>query len=138
MASRVLKPRPSCRIQRCKRRPSLDGLCKTHATEEADRLFSLAVREVGYCEVNDGKPHNGNLQCCHLFSRSYKAIRWDRRNALSGCQAHHTYYTHRPVEWDELMRERLGYDLYAELRDLALTHVAPPLDEVLAELRAAA
>jgi hypothetical protein len=126
-----------CRIQRCTRRPSIDGLCKTHATEEADRLFSLAVREIGYCE--SGRPtHKGGLQCAHGFSRSYKAVRWDRRNCFALCGGCHTYYTHHPVEWDEWMRERLGHELYTELRALALTHTTPALDLVLGELRAAA
>lgn len=125
----------SCRIQRCKRRPSVDGLCKTHAVEEADKLFSLAVRSVGRCE-SGRDTHLGNLQCAHGFSRSYKAIRWDRRNAWSFCAGCHTYYTHHPIEWDLFMMDRLGVTVYCDLRDLALTHRMPDLEVVLAELRA--
>lgn len=127
----------ACRIQRCKRRPAIDGLCKSHAVEEADRLFSLAVRSVGRCE--SGRPgHLGNLQCAHGFSRSYKAVRWDRRNAFCLCGGCHTFYTHHPIEWDLWMLDRLGLELYSELRGLALTYRMPDLDVVLGELRAAA
>ncbi len=127
-----------CRIQRCKFPPRVDGLCKKHLVMECDRLFSLQVRSVGRCEVADGKPHSGNLQCMHLFSRSYKAVRWDRRNAAAGCGGHHTFLTHHPIEHDMWMLDRLGIELYGELRELALTHRAPDLELVLAELRASA
>ncbi len=128
----------TCRIQRCKRRPSVDGLCKTHATEEADKLFSLAVRSVGYCQIDDGKPCNGNLQCMHILTRSLRAIRWDRRNALCGCAAHHTYYTHNPAGWFLWVTDTIGTAEFQELYDLGHTHQAPDLELVLAELRAAA
>ncbi len=128
----------SCRIQRCKRSPSVDGLCKTHAVQEADRLFSLAVRSVGRCEVEDGTAHNGNLQCAHGFSRSYKATRWDRRQCFCLCAGHHTFFTHHPIEWDLWMLDRMGIELYADVRERALTHRTPDLEVVLAELRAAA
>ena len=127
----------TCRINRCKRRPSVDGLCKTHAVLEADRLFSLAVRAVGRCE-SGRETHLGNLQCAHGFSRSYKAVRWDRRNAWSFCAGCHVFYTHKPIEFDLWMLDRLGIELYGELRELALTHRTPDLELVLAELRAAA
>lgn len=123
-----------CRIQRCKYPPRVDGLCKKHLVSECDRLFSLQVRSVGRCEA-DGE-HNGNLQCAHGFSRSYKAVRWDRRQCFCLCAGHHTYYTHHPIEWDLWMLDRLGIELYGELRELALTHRTPDLELVLAQLRA--
>ena len=84
----------------------------------ADRLFSLAVRSVGHCQ--SGRPeHKGPLQCAHGFSRRYLATRWDRRNAWALCAGCHVYYTHRPLEWDEWMRYRMGF-AYPEVRALAL------------------
>lgn len=127
-----------CSRQRCKRRPSVNGLCRTHATEEADRLFSLAVRSVGYCQIDDGKPCKGNLQCMHILTRSLRAIRWDRRNALCGCAGHHTYYTHNPHDWVFWLFERFGEAYVLELRADAQTHVAPDLELVIAELKAEA
>ena len=125
-----------CRVHKCKRAPSVDGLCKTHAKAECDRLFSLQVREIGQCEIRDGKPHKGNLQCMHGFSRSYHAVRWVRANGFAGCAAHHTFYTHHPLEWDLWLLDRWGIELYSELRALALTHRTPDLGMVLDELRA--
>ncbi len=128
----------SCRIQRCKRRPSVDGLCRTHATEEADKLFSLAVRSVGVCQIDDDRPCNGNLQCMHILSRSFRAVRWDRNNALCGCAGHHKHYTENPAGWFLWVVDRMGLDEFQALYERAHTHVAPDLELVLAELRAAA
>lgn len=79
-----------------------------NATKKADALFSAAVRARQRCEIGEwglpGPPCSGVLQCCHIISRRYRAIRWDEDNALCGCQAHHTYYTHRPLEWEEACR----------------------------------
>lgn len=125
-----------CRIHKCKRAPSVDGMCKTHAIAEADRLFSLAVRSVGRCEASGA--HKGNLQCAHGFSRSYKAVRWDRRNAWCLCAGHHTFYTHHPIEWDLFLLDNMGLEQYHQVRKTALTHVTPDLELVLAELRATA
>lgn len=75
---------------------------------EADKLFSLWVRESGQCKL-EGMDHitcSGNLQCMHVVSRRYFIIRWDRINAMPGCQAHHYYYTNNPWEWQELIKDR--------------------------------
>lgn len=110
---------------------------------ECDRLFSLIVRSRGRCEI-DGCGSTDWLQCAHGFSRRYRAVRWDERNALCACRAHHVYFTHRPLEWDEFLVTRWGEDLYAELRSLALNGPNPDaatellrLKSVLSELEAA-
>lgn len=108
-------------------------------TKEADRLFSLWVRQVGGCEANDGRfPCAGNLQCAHGFSRRYRAVRWDRRNAFALCQGHHLFYTHYPIEWDNWLQERWGPDLYIVMRRLALNAGGAKTDfpELLSKLRA--
>lgn len=132
---KVRKPKVVCSVRGCKRPPKVEGMCKTHATEEADRLFSLAVRSVGTCQ-SGRSTHKGNHQCAHGFSRSYKAVRWNRRNAWCFCAGCHIYYTHKPIEFDLWMLDRLGVELYTELRTLALTHRTPDLAVILSELRA--
>lgn len=127
----------SCSRQRCKRPLYAQGLCKTHLREECDRRFSLLIRNRGRCQSNRAN-HAGDLQCAHGFSRSYKAIRWDTRNAWALCAGCHTYFTHHPIEWDLWMLDRLGVETYGELRELALTHRMPDLEVVLMELAALA
>jgi hypothetical protein len=56
------------------------------STKKADALFSKAVRSRGKCEMAGLFPKikcNGVLQCAHIISRRYRAIRWDvRQSAL--------------------------------------------------------
>lgn len=128
----------TCSKQRCKKPPKVAGLCKTHATDEADRLFSLLIRSEGSCAARGdaGVACNGALQCAHGFSRSYRNTRWDERNAWPLCQAHHTFYTHRPIEWTIWMKDRMGENLYLIVQATALQTKAPDLEAILAELRA--
>jgi hypothetical protein len=102
----------------------------------ADKLFSEFVREQasGCWAFGERLLCNGALQCCHIMSRRYRAIRWDYpANAVAMCGAHHTYYTHHPLEWEDLCRRQgVEWDL---LRARALNDRPMDPDEVIAILR---
>jgi hypothetical protein len=87
-----------------------------------DILFAQIVRARGRCEaaMSRANPCKGNLQCAHGFPRSYHKVRTDTRNAFCLCAGCHTYYTDRPLEWDDWLHAQWGDVLYAELRELAL------------------
>jgi hypothetical protein len=87
----------------------------------ADKLWSLAVRAAGACFVCGS---NERLQAAHGFSRRYLGTRWDLRNGWCLCAKDHVYFTHRPLEWDDWLRNELG-SLYEPLRQQALTGGAP-------------
>ena len=72
-----------------------------------DTLFSERIRERdgGRCVLCGSA---ARAQCAHLFSRRYRNVRWDPGNAWTLCDSHHLYYTHHPLEWDDLLRRRLG------------------------------
>ena len=118
---------PRCRIKRCKRIARISGYCKTHATKEADRKFSLVIRAGGRCYgqtafwTGPSFACAGPLHCAHLFSRRYRNIRWDTRNAVPLCAGHHKYFDTRPIEKDDMMLNWLEMD-YTTLHDLALEH----------------
>jgi len=98
---------------------------KTQAIKKADKLFREHIWARARCEINAGPVRcNGRYQCCHIRSRRYMAIRWSDDNALCGCAAHHLYYTHHPLEWEQLMLDR-GID-YDGLRLRGLND--PPMD----------
>lgn len=137
MAGMMRTKRPACARGRCKRPAVCAGWCKTHATQEADRLFSLWVRSIGRCQAKDGRPCSGGLQCAHGFSRRYRNTRWDPDNAWCLCQAHHTYYTHRPIEWDLWMLDRQGVEDYVWLREQALRTTKVDLEPILDWLKGA-
>jgi len=125
-------PGVGCRVV-TKRRCSRDAIttvngvrmCAKHA---ADALFAKATREAcdGRCwaEGAAGVKCNGKIQCAHLISRRYLAIRWDEANAMPLCAAHHTYFTLHPLEWEEFCRSA-GVD-WDDLRRRALND--PPMD----------
>ena len=101
---------------------------------QCDVLFSKLIRARGECELASPSCR-GPLQCAHGFSRRYSAVRCDPRNAFALCQGHHFFYTHRPLEWVEWLRERWGDELYAELRTAALSQVKVDWKALSAELR---
>jgi hypothetical protein len=105
---------------------------KTRLRDECDALFGKLVRGRGPCLACGAWE---NLQCAHGFSRSYQAVRWDDRNAFPLCRGCHVKFTHRPLEWDEWLRHWWGDETYCEVRALALTHVRPDLNELVAVLR---
>lgn len=100
---------------------------------QCDLIFSRLVRRPGRCHICGSTER---LQCAHGFSRRYRAVRWDFRNAWCLCAKDHVFYTHHPLEWTEWLREQWGDVLYAEMLALALSGVRPELKELLAQLRA--
>lgn len=104
-------------------------------SKQCDELFSKLVRSVGVCEIDDGRPCSGVLQCAHGFSRRYHAVRWDRRNAFSACQGHHFYYTNNPLQWDDFLHKTWGTVQYLRMRNLAVTGTKPDTKALLLELR---
>jgi len=49
---------------------------------------------------------NGGIQCAHIISRSNYRLRWDIKNAVCLCQAHHTFYTFREYLWWDVVKEQ--------------------------------
>ncbi len=98
----------------------------------ADRLFAERTWEAcdGTCWAKGarGVACEGRLQCAHLLSRRYLALRWDNANAMPLCGAHHLYFTHHPLEWEDFCRNS-GVD-WDRLRFRALNE--PPMDPVAA------
>ena len=95
---------------------------------------------MGICEAEgaSGVACSGPLQCAHVVSRAYRAVRWDRENAFCICAAHHVFYTHRPLEWEAFVLDCIGPDTYADLKRRALAEY-PRIDyaAVLSSLEAA-
>jgi len=75
------------------------------AKAKADKLFSQVIRSVGYCEADgwDDIKCSPQLQTMHIISRKYNATRCDTRNAISGCAAHHRYFTDHPMRFSRFV-----------------------------------
>lgn len=87
----------------------------------ADRAFSKYIRlRDGMCRAcGDRDPTQ--LQCAHVWSRSYHAVRYDERNAVALCRADHVRYTHHPLEWQVWVEANIPE--WQRLRWLAVNHV---------------
>jgi 5-methylcytosine-specific restriction endonuclease McrA len=143
VGSKVRRVRETCARVRCKRPPRFAGYCASHATKIADTLFSLMVRE------RDGRCLNcsarSGLQCAHLVSRRYRAVRWNPDNAVALCFRCHKGFTEHPIEWRAWVDDNLAeepYEVYAarlvRLEDEALHGEVPDVGEVIEGLRQAA
>lgn len=82
------------------------------AKRESDRIFSLIVRSVGYCE-NCGSTET--LQCAHWISRRYAHTRTDFDNAFSLCARCHRWFTDHPTEWGRWTVEQRGEATYQRI-----------------------
>jgi hypothetical protein len=60
-----------------------------------DKLVSEKVRSIGKCE-RCGK--TTTLQAAHIYSRTYKHLRWDPENLICLCSGCHFWWHLNPVE----------------------------------------
>jgi len=74
--------------------------------DAADIWFSKAIRaRDGECVVC-GKQEA--LECCHIYGRRNKAVRWSMDNAITMCHYHHRWTTENPLEMARLCEQLLG------------------------------
>ena len=92
-----------------------------------DDLFSKCIRtRADYtceaCHIESAPPDfpGGQMDCAHIFSRRSTRLRHDPRNAMCLCSSCHRYYTDSP-EWGLFVVEKIGQELYDELRRLHKT-----------------
>lgn len=87
------------------------------AKHYADRLMANAVKDEEMCCRYCGTQID--LEWCHVLSRRYLAVRWDRRNSMALCRTHHYMFTVNPLRWEQWCRD-VGVP-WDELRVQALT-----------------
>ena len=104
-------------------------------SKQCDTIVSKIVRSRGVCEIKTDTECLGPLQCCHGFSRRYRATRWDFTNLWAGCARHHQYWTAHPEEWTDWMVRNLGSTEYHRLRWVAMNGPKVDTKELLASLK---
>jgi 5-methylcytosine-specific restriction endonuclease McrA len=133
-AARPKRPPPvTCAVRGCRRRPTVLELCRSHATAEADRLFSQWIRQRDRVCQECGA--QAGLQCAHLWSRRYRALRWDEEGAVALCLRCHKQFTEDPAAWNAWIRARRGDEEFWRLNARARTGAAPELAVILPLLR---
>jgi len=79
-----------------------------------DLLCSKIVRARGKCQRCGKK----NVQCCHIFGRTYLNTRWDLLNLLCLCPDCHINFAHKqPILFAEFVKKTLGEDKYELLKE---------------------
>ena len=101
---------------------------RTTLLNKADGLFSKIIRTYGRCRRCGSI---SNLQCAHIVSRWYHAVRWDFDNAVCLCSGCHVYYTYRPLEWEEWVDKIFGKEYHYKLKQKALTQTPPTYEEII-------
>jgi len=102
-----------------------------------DRAFSELVRKVGKCE-RCGRTDR-QLNTSHIYSRSNKAVRWDRDNAFCLCVNCHINWWHKqPIEavaWLQTMKtDKELKDLQKRANSIKKWTI-PELQSLLEDLR---
>jgi hypothetical protein len=80
-----------------------------------DALFSDCIRAaantceamgVEYLNGGESLTHcHGDLQCCHIKTRRYGALRCEPANAISMCARHHRWFTDNPASFGAFIEE---------------------------------
>ena len=137
---------PRCQVKRCGKKAEVfndpdEMRCRSHAKAEADRRFSLFIRQRdGKC-LRCGKTEG--LQCAHICSRRYLSVRWFEWNARALCLGCHKWETEQPLAaedwWAGVAWGPFGSDEFyprERLRAMALHGEPEDLAVVLARLGA--
>lgn len=91
----------------------------SQATEIADYIFSVYVRtKEPYC-VCCGKTEP--LQCGHLFSRVFTALRWDEMNAATQCAGCNMSHEHHSEPFRRVMVTRHGEEAVSSMWERRLS-----------------
>ncbi len=87
----------------------------------ADKWFSLAIREANnwVCEssgvideLGRSQGSSRGMECCHIFGRRSRNTRWYPLNAFCLTTAQHFYFTERPLEFTDFVKQKLGDGAY--------------------------
>jgi len=85
-------------------------------TNKLDKLVSEVVRLKGKCQ-RCGKRET--LQACHIFSRTYRSVRWYLKNLLCLCAGCHFWAHKNPILFAEFVQSLYTKEGYEELKRLA-------------------
>ena len=92
-------------------------------TKKLDDVFRDIMRRTDRDGVHRAKCHRcgrgfpeASLQCAHGFSRRYRGTRWTEEANFCLCNKCHIFFTWRPIEWDDYMKNAWGEERYSEFR----------------------
>ena len=94
------------------------------SVSKRDREFAQLIKERDdfVCRkcYHGYSPGDRGIQAAHLFSRRYRATRWDPQNAFTLCTHCHLAWAHtRSLEFHVWARKELGDAVYEALAERA-------------------
>lgn len=93
---------------------------RSSLSNKLDKLVSEITRSIGFCQWNVtdncSKLDYSKLQCAHIYSRTYKSVRWDLKNLLCLCASCHFYGHKNPLAFADFVQNYLGDYEYSALR----------------------
>jgi len=105
-------------------------------TKKLDDVFRDIMRSQGKCHRCGRGPEQVVLQCAHGFSRRYRGTRWLEEANFCLCSGCHMFFTWRPIEWDDYMRNTWGEETYEHYRALAQAITKADKPALYAQLKA--
>ena len=94
--------------------------------DKDDKLWSDLVRErdgwacqYPTCGVIYPPGHRQGLDAHHIFGRGRRTTRHMLANGISLCVGHHRWAHTNPLEFYDMVRDRLGFEEFDELRRLS-------------------
>jgi len=107
-------------------------ITKTGLTRKLDKAVSDVVRARGKCQRCGKK----NVQCCHIFGRTYLNTRWLLDNLLALCPDCHMNFAHKqPILFTEFVRKLLGEDKYNLLKEAHNLIYKPTIEDLEIKLK---
>src|SRR5258708_25589796 len=92
-------------------------ITKAGLTKKLDKECSRIIRSSGFC-VSCRMSDYSKLQCCHIFSRTYRNTRWDLKNLLCMCAGCHFESHKNPIKFVEKVQDYLGEYEYTALKTM--------------------
>lgn len=105
---------------------------KTSITRALDKVASEIVRKRGRCERCSKKE---TLQCCHIYSRTYRNLRWDLDNLLCLCAGCHFYFHKNPIEFTRFIEQKLGKEKVEQLNEIRNSYIKYTLQDLELKLK---
>ena len=105
----------------------------------SDTAFSLCVRTAASFTCGKCGKAEGRMECSHIYSRKYRAIRWCKDNAMCKCNYCHRWWHQNPLDaaaWFVSLVGESFVDLLKEKRDSKLKVPKTEEKEIAAHYKA--
>jgi hypothetical protein len=104
---------------------------QTCMTNRLDAIWREIIKLKGKCDKCGNTKDCCQLQAAHIYSRNNRATRWVIINGLALCAKDHRWAHQNPTEFADFVINKLGFDVYQDLKKLAHSIVHYSVDDKL-------